>query len=198
MEGRQMGADEIRVIPLKCANCGARLEVSPDMTQFACGYCGIENIVERRGGTVSLKLVSDAIAKVQIGTDKTAAELAIRRLQEDLANWEAHAERVNGQYVGKIKEKKDLLASTVAVGVSLVFGLLIATLMTFSFGRWGWGVFCLFGVAGAVALTVLVGSWANKMEISIKNQRATEMGSIAKQIDTVKARLARNRAIADN
>ena len=40
-------------------------------------------MVERRGGTVSLKIV-DAIQKVQAGTDKTAAELALRRLAEDL------------------------------------------------------------------------------------------------------------------
>ena len=37
-------------------------------------------LVQRRGGTVSLKAVTDAISKVQTGTDKTAAELALTRL----------------------------------------------------------------------------------------------------------------------
>jgi hypothetical protein len=41
-------------------------------------------IVQRRGGTVALKAVRDAIEKVQVGTDKTAAELAIARYQEEL------------------------------------------------------------------------------------------------------------------
>jgi hypothetical protein len=41
--------------------------------------------VQRHGGTVSLKLLGDAIARVQVGTDRTAAELAVRRLREDFA-----------------------------------------------------------------------------------------------------------------
>ena len=73
----------MKVIALKCANCGAKLEVDDDMSRFACAYCGVEQYVERRGGTVSLRLV-DAIQKVQAGTDKIAAELALRRLDEEL------------------------------------------------------------------------------------------------------------------
>ncbi len=41
-------------------------------------------IVVRRGGTVALKAVSEAIKKVQIGTEKTAAELAIVRYEKEL------------------------------------------------------------------------------------------------------------------
>jgi len=46
--------------------------------------CGTELIVQRPGGTVALKAVTEAIKKVQIGTDKTAAELAITRYEKDL------------------------------------------------------------------------------------------------------------------
>ncbi len=74
----------LAAIPLKCANCGANLEVTAEMSSFACGYCGASQVVERRGGTVSLRLVADAIGKVQLGTDKTAAELALKRLAGDL------------------------------------------------------------------------------------------------------------------
>ena len=74
---------EPKIISLKCANCGAKLEIDEKMDRFSCAYCGIEQYVERRGGTVSLRLV-DAIRKVQAGTDKTAAELALRRLDEEL------------------------------------------------------------------------------------------------------------------
>jgi len=41
-------------------------------------------IVQRRGGTISLKRVEEAIKKLQIGTDRTAAELAIPRYEKDL------------------------------------------------------------------------------------------------------------------
>ncbi|MEO6741201.1 MAG: hypothetical protein ABIP20_13185 [Chthoniobacteraceae bacterium] len=77
--------EKIRTLTLKCPSCGAALDVSPDMERFACGYCGTEQIVQRRGGTVSLKLISDAISRVQTGTDRTAAELALVRLQQELA-----------------------------------------------------------------------------------------------------------------
>jgi ribosomal protein S27AE len=68
-------------INLNCANCGGKLEVYDDMDRFACGYCGTEQIVQRRGGTVALKAVTEAIQTVQIGTDKKAAELAVFRLR---------------------------------------------------------------------------------------------------------------------
>ncbi len=81
-------------INLNCANCGAKLEVYDDMDRFACGYCGTEMLVQRRGGTVALKAVTEAIKKVQIGTDKTAAELALVRLGKELEELKAHRSQV--------------------------------------------------------------------------------------------------------
>ena len=54
------------------------------METFDCGYCGASQTVERSGGTVSLKLLTTAIRQVQTGTDKTAAELAIKRLTVEM------------------------------------------------------------------------------------------------------------------
>lgn len=76
------GSDNI--IPLKCCSCGAALEIAPDVDEFACGYCGGQQIVLRRGGTIALKLIGESVARIQRGTDRTAAELAVRRLREDL------------------------------------------------------------------------------------------------------------------
>jgi predicted RNA-binding Zn-ribbon protein involved in translation (DUF1610 family) len=84
-------------IPLKCPNCGANLEITPEMETFACGYCGASQMVARSGGTVSLRLLTESIAKVQVGTDKTAAELAIRRLREDYATLEAEYNHLDKQ-----------------------------------------------------------------------------------------------------
>lgn len=74
---------EIGVLKLACSSCGANLEIASLMEAFACGYCGSQQVVQRRGGTVSLKSVTEAIAKVQAGTDKMASELAIQRLQKE-------------------------------------------------------------------------------------------------------------------
>src|SRR6266581_1910663 len=81
-------------ITLKCESCGGKLEVYDDIERFACGYCGTEMVVQRRGGTVALKLVQEAIKKVQIGTDKTAAELALVRLTNDLNPLKTKAQRL--------------------------------------------------------------------------------------------------------
>lgn len=71
----------MHVVQMKCPGCGASLEVASDMENFACGYCGASLRTVRRGGTVSL--LSDAITKVQHGTDRTAAELALIRLKAE-------------------------------------------------------------------------------------------------------------------
>ena len=65
-------------------NCGAKLDVSDDMERFACAHCGTEVVVQRRGGTISLMRVMHAIERVQVGTEKTAAELAIARYEKEL------------------------------------------------------------------------------------------------------------------
>jgi hypothetical protein len=57
--------------------------VYDDVERFACGYCGSAMIVQRRGGIIALKAVTEAIQKVHAGTDKTAAELALFRLRQD-------------------------------------------------------------------------------------------------------------------
>lgn len=71
-------------IILTCRSCGGKLEVFEDVDRFACAYCGTEMMVQRRGGTVALKMMQEAIHKVQLGTDKTAAELAMGRYQGEV------------------------------------------------------------------------------------------------------------------
>ena len=74
----------IEFVSLKCPSCAGKLDVYNDMERFACGYCGAEALVDRRGGSVSLKSLTAVIENVQRGTDKTAAELALIRLQKEL------------------------------------------------------------------------------------------------------------------
>jgi len=76
-------------ITLSCPTCGAKLEVTDDLERFACRYCGNEHMVRRSGGVVSLKAVTEGLKHVQLGVDKTAAELAIRRLKEEMSELQA-------------------------------------------------------------------------------------------------------------
>lgn len=71
-------------ITLTCPSCGAKLQVGNDIEQFACGHCGNEHRVQRAGGIISLAPVIEQIKHVQTGVDKTASELAIQRLKEEI------------------------------------------------------------------------------------------------------------------
>jgi ribosomal protein S27AE len=75
-----------RFTSLTCPNCGGKLEVFDDMERFACGYCGREIAVEWRGGTVALKDLSEFIQHLQTGAERTAAELALVRLRQELSD----------------------------------------------------------------------------------------------------------------
>jgi Flp pilus assembly protein TadB len=79
-------------VTLSCPSCGGKLEITNDLDRFACGYCGKEQVVRRTGGVVSLAPVVEGLKQVQAGVDKTASELAIRRLREDIAELEKKKE----------------------------------------------------------------------------------------------------------
>jgi ribosomal protein S27E len=70
-------------VRIKCPSCASKLEIYPDMTTFACGDCGKHVSVKRRGGTVSLAL-EESSRSVASSTGRTAAELALVRLEKEL------------------------------------------------------------------------------------------------------------------
>jgi len=72
-----------RFISLNCANCGAKLDVFDGMEGFACGHCGAEMLVQRRGGTVVLKAVTEGDRRLALGTDQMAADLTLARLKQE-------------------------------------------------------------------------------------------------------------------
>lgn len=72
------------IVSLKCPNCGACLEIGPDLQNLACGYCGCSSRVVRSGGTVSLSEVYETINDIAANTDRTASELALVRLEVEL------------------------------------------------------------------------------------------------------------------
>jgi hypothetical protein len=73
-----------KAIAMGCPNCGACLEITSDVETFACAYCGSTINVTRHGGTVSLKQLEQAINGIKTSTDRIAAELALKRLGDEL------------------------------------------------------------------------------------------------------------------
>ena len=76
-------ANQDGIVCLSCESCGAALQIPSKVSQFACASCGVQQVVERTGGAVFLKGASDAIDRIQDSVEKTAAELAYRRLSEE-------------------------------------------------------------------------------------------------------------------
>lgn len=85
--------DKISVIRLGCVGCGAALEIGQDVNQLACGHCGTSQVVQREGGAIHLKELAHTLSRVQAGTDKTAAELAIARLTQERDQTTVHRQK---------------------------------------------------------------------------------------------------------
>lgn len=184
-------------VRLQCPGCGAKLEVYPDMERFACGYCGGEILAQRRGGTVALKAVVAAIRQVQKGTDRTAAELALVRLEKELA-----ALRAKGAAISQEVEADLVMSSARCANMtgSLVFGVLLTVigLATLPAG----GCAFVFLVPGVVFLawwfTVFENSKGPKAERLQREQSrpqrvqdiASQIASIENQIEETKQALS--------
>ena len=94
----------LKSISLKCVNCGADLDITTEMSDFACGYCGAAQTVERSGGTVSLKPSADTVSKVRAGADATA-DTAVKRLKGELQVTESSLKRLEVKKQREINKK---------------------------------------------------------------------------------------------
>ena len=131
-------------IKLNCVNCGGDLEIYDDMERFACGHCGVGMEVQRRGGAVVLRVVTDAPRKAHVDSDGTAAELTLGRLKEEA---ETLSRRREEMLTGRNDRKKwgyvvgiSLLAAGFVIvrsGNGFVLGLsiLLAGIITISYIR---------------------------------------------------------------
>lgn len=156
-------------ISLKCQHCGGSLEIYDDMDQFACGYCGTPMMVQRRGGTVALRAVTAAIERVQSGTDRTAAELAIARLQKDL-------DRLTDQRAKVETRQRKLVRNR---WLSLTIGGLF-TLLTFM----AESTFMLFVVVGCSVWWLTTTNDDTKQELESLDAKITEL---SERIETHRA-----------
>jgi ribosomal protein S27AE len=99
----------IDFVTLACPSCGGQLQITSDIERFACGYCGNEYTVKRAGGIVTLSPVVKELKKVQVGVYKTASELAIKRLKEEIEDLERTI----------VEKKRELLRKDKSIMVKL-------------------------------------------------------------------------------
>ena len=73
-------------VTLTCPTCGSKLQITPDIDRFACSHCGNEHLVKRAEGLVSIQPLAESLGGLRRATDRTASEMALRRLSEELTN----------------------------------------------------------------------------------------------------------------
>lgn len=111
-------------VTLNCPTRGGKLHITDDIDRFTCLHCGNEHIIKRGEGIIALSPVMKVLNKVQLGVDRTASELAIRRLDKEVL---------------ELKEKIELISSKTIdyilflIGLGLVFGCIIFALTNSDF-----------------------------------------------------------------
>jgi len=168
-------------ITLSCKSCGGKLQISPEIDDFACMYCGTEFQVKRDGGIIALTPLVDEIKKVSISTDKTATELSIIRLKEEISSIksEIHDDEnklLEWKKIKKTEVKNNLKVSRYMKYPTFVVALIAALPTMFIIG----GIFSGTNVSGPfIVIGLFVGilaaiffllTWINPMDIYRKNK----------------------------
>jgi hypothetical protein len=83
--GQRPSSDGPNIITLSCPSCGGQLRITGGTDRLACMHCGKQHLVRREAGAVSLAPILQKLSAVHSATDKTASELAIKRLKEEIA-----------------------------------------------------------------------------------------------------------------
>ena len=129
------------MITLTCHSCGGTLKITSEIDRFSCTHCGNEYWVRRGEGIISLDPVVQSIENVQTGVDKTASELAINRLKNEIREFELEKENLlqTIEDIPNINERKNfgiitaILVISVAIflySMNINFGLLLTLGLT--------------------------------------------------------------------
>jgi hypothetical protein len=162
-------------VTLSCPSCGAKLEITSDIDRFACAHCGNEHVVKRGGGLVALAPVVAEIQRVGAGVDKTASELAIRRLTEEIAQLEAEKPRGTGYVYRRV--------GGISMVTIVVLGALISSTLPGALRR-------TVGLA-SLALGAIVLGWLVLLGNKQDRLRQAEFG---REIEAKRAELEKHRA----
>ncbi len=119
--------DKINLITLKCSNCSAALKISDHLDRFICNYCGTEQLLVRENDGFAFKRIEAKLESIEKATERGNAELALKRLREDLqikmVQYDA-IEREKNEKLRNIEQDRELSIKTlVAAGFFQMIGL---------------------------------------------------------------------------
>jgi len=162
------------VVALTCSACGASLEIGPSLDVFACAYCHATLRVQRSGGTISLEQIAGALDSVRTGVERTAAELALQRIDREIEQLLAGAETSRARH--------DNLGGALFAGLLLVFGS-VAAFQGF--------IQSSFGVAFFGLLLVVVGILYALTVWGLKTSSQRELAAASERLEKLRASRAK-------
>jgi hypothetical protein len=182
----------------------------------------MEMIVQRRGGTISLKSIDRAVKNMQAGSDRAAAELAIARLTQELQRLvvvegtlsaELSAELIDRQKVHRSYGRLVRVGAVVLFASFLILAWVIdaGTIWT-RHGSWLRPTVWLGCVLAGFAVALLMVESARALDAGVAVKKTEhrwavqhavagkedELRDIREQIEGVRLQLAENRAALDS
>lgn len=182
-------------ITLTCPNCSGRLQITGDINRFVCMYCGVEHIVRRGGGIITLQPVVDELKKVntgitgvKVGVDRTASELAIQRLQAEIVELKSKRQEIETVLNGLTLSEKPRAVGLVALLIKSV--LLWSVLVVFMTGVVASAtengfIICVSSLLVPSLFTFLYFRARREKQTSISQQRTSYVNQLINQLDLV-------------
>jgi ribosomal protein S27AE len=175
----------MQTISLKCSNCGANLAIRSDVENLACGHCGASQVVEREGGAIYLRQMAKGISEVTIGTSKTAAELALVRLDQELKDIER---RYNAQQLRHdSRRNQNGIPFLIGVGIAIILPAYAGITL-----QSGWPMVITIPLMGGIGYLWIksAGELSNKLE--------AENRALYDEYQIIKKKKAAQKAVVDS
>ncbi len=178
----------MQTISLKCSNCGANLDIRPEVKNLGCGYCGASLTVQREGGSVYLTQIAEGISAVRTGTDKTAAELSMQRLERE-------ADAINQTYVGLLTEANRRKSSSASIAMAAVIIGCVITICNFSDKLTTYSGGSLLMIFGAILGIPVVLWFLNSSDVDRKLAESSK--PLKAEYDRIQTEIGKKREIAN-
>lgn len=182
----------VEFVTLSCPSCGGRLEVAQGVHTFACSYCGQQHKIIRQGGIITIEPIADVLGRVQEGVDKTASELAIKRLKEEIAEltveWDKSVKELEARMTELHRKRYELATTTLqaAAWIALPLDLVL----------FGYSILAI-GTEEAI-LVAIVAFFVLTLGIAIVNPKKRinrkRIAQIEEQIQTTDSKLQETRS----
>jgi hypothetical protein len=118
------------LITLTCPTCGAKLKLGQDIHLVYCTSCGNEHLVQRGDGSIYLAPMAANVAQIRTGVDKTAAELAIVRIEKELQTAVQEHDEIENTVRQLARNKADAITNN---GCATLFYIAVAALSLVGF-----------------------------------------------------------------